>query len=680
MRMSKIIGMSILFILFSTKVFALEEFFITFDFTLSTFQEELNQSPLDLDTTFATTPVLPQIPSSKSTEVRQAQEFKLPEVQRFIEEFQEQNSKFIDILIDPKLQLPYDAVYINQNGISEIQHSATTGSEIGFWLVYLADIAKGDIKVSNITPQQALDRLNTALTNIEKLPKWHGLLYKYNFNDNTIDKMACIFDNGNFAASLGTVIGAFVDEQDDPDKKAIVNLAKKILQAQKPGWEALYDKRTGLLWGDYKKTYPFNILGSEGRLGAIMAIVTGDINLAVWKSLDHSVKSYTLNDGKNVEIMPPYEGAFQLYFPLMFIPEDEWSEGFDKAHNNYAAVQIDYANETNLPALRSACANPYYIYGYDYVAGTGVPEAFSSKNGISRSDIGATYAIAFLNLIAPEKAIKLFQELGKFTQGKIWGPYGMYDSVGTHGEVSKIYLSLDHLPMLISMAGKVNQKYFTRFLEAKGKLDLVKELYQQTEIQIDKEVVLPEVKEFDLPTPSPEVIPPTGKFTLTDFEEKVTDYVPSFGHFDGPGGEQRDNQIHESVKNLPEKGKVLKAEFYTKMWNGIYFKLTNLQPLENYDKIFLDIKSSGRLDSLKIELKGNQGGHICYHLSGIGPDWRTYKISVNKFRTVFGGKIFHSGEIPIELVITIEGRVVENHSFTQEGILYIDNISMETNE
>ena len=640
MKVGKISGINILIFFLGTELFAFE--FININ--------QIGQIP-------------PSYPTSHYTTYS-------PEVQRFIEQFQEENSKFIDVLVEPNLQLPYDAIFVREDGRVEIQGGATTGTEIGFWLVYLTNIAKGDIKVSNISPEDALSRLKTALENVRGFQldpdkNWNGLLYKYNFKTGAIDRMACIYDNGNFSASLGVVIGAFVEEQDEPIKREIVSLAKDILEAQRSGWQALYDRRTGLLWGNYKKDHRLDILGSEGRLGAIMAIVVGDVPESVFRKLKVYTGSYTLSDEKVVEFLAPYEGAFQLYFPLIFIPEDEWSEEFEKSHNNYAAVQIDYANKTDLPGFRSACASPYNPYTYSYVPGIGIPG--TSFSNISRDDIGATHATAFLNLIAPEKCVKIFQEMGKFTQGRIWGPYGMFDSVGKNGEVSRVYISLDHLAMLISMAGKVNQKYFVRFLEEMGKLELIKSLYGEIDLGILEKVELPQVKEFPVPSPLQEV-PPVGRFTLIDFEEgRFSKYVSGLGKFDGPG---KNDYIYEDVW-----GGVLEINYRTEEYNGVWINLIGLGKLQNYKKIILDLKSSTGMDALKIEIKGNKGGWMHYYLRNIGKGWKTFEIPINKFEVASWEKRFRTDEIPTQLIITIDGSQLRPGQ--RSGTLYVDNIRME---
>lgn len=627
-----------------------------------------NIPPIELETTFGT-PTLPSIPLSTGKPAEEEQQL-LPEVQRFIDDFQEQNAKFIEALIDPQLQLPYDAVYVREDGSLNYPYGCTTATEIGFWLDYLTLVAKGDIKVSNLSPDEALTRLETALQNVRKLQQdpdknWNGFLFKYNFKTGAIDKMACIYDNGNFAASLATVIGAFIDETDS-DKKDIANLAQEILNAMKPGFQALYNRRAGLMWGNYRKGHYMNILGSEGRLGVLMAIIAGDVNPGVWRNLRDGIRSYELSNGQIAKFLAPYEGAFQLYFPLMFVPEDEWSQEFAISHNNYAAAQIDYANKTNLPGFRSACANPYQPYRYTYAPGVGIPG--TSRVRISRNDIGATHATAFLNLIDPEKAMKMFQELEKFTQNKIWGPYGMFDSIGKNGEVSRVYISLDHLAMLIAMAGKVNQGYFVNFLKHSGKLNLVRSLYESTDIPVREKVELPEVKAFSIPQPTKKM-PPQGRFTIIDFEAgRTSEFVSGLGRVDGPG---EGDYIKEYVS-----GGNLIVNYRTTEWNGVWIDLKELKNLERYFKILIDLKSSDGIDGLKIEIRGNKDGWMHYYIRNIGRDWKTFEIPINRFEVASWEKKFSPGEIPVQLVITLEGSQL---SYSQrEGILYVDNIRMET--
>jgi len=182
MKTKKLILVNLLIITWiGAGAFALEfEDSIDLGITFTSLPEESPfQSPITLENTFGTPDPI-QTPFLKT-----------PEVQRFIEEFQEQNSRFIKALIDPQRQLPYDAIYVTEDGKVEYQGGATTATEIGFWLDYLTLVAKGDINVSNLSPQEALSRLKAALKNVRELqqdPKmnWNGLLFKYNFKTGTV--------------------------------------------------------------------------------------------------------------------------------------------------------------------------------------------------------------------------------------------------------------------------------------------------------------------------------------------------------------------------------------------------------------------------------------------------------------------------------------------------------------
>ncbi len=580
----------------------------------------------------------------------------------YIDVFQEENAAFIDVLINEKYQLPYDNITV---GSSAAEYNNPTS--IGLWLVYLIDIFKGDIETDRITARDALARLNTALDSIIAMPKWNGLLGWSSISDSGIRKTgeASAFDNANFAASLAVVWGALTSDTGrgipNPLLPTVLGKVTKLLFIdQKEGWENLYDQGRGLIWGDENKRYPIDILYTEGRLAPLMAIALSDIDEEVWNNLTPVYRTYKMSNGQQAELIVPYQGAFQAYLPLLFVPEDAWSPDMAIAHQNYAAVQVDYANETNLPALRSAASNPYYE-AYVYNPELGVPGA--SQVSVT-GDIGTVHANALLSLVAPDSAVALLKALDEFTKGEIHGPYGMRDSVGLHGEVSNTYLSLDHLIMVTAMAGKVNQEYFVNFLKATGKLEKIKALYSNLNLDLDP-VAIPEVKEFfvaSLPEDEEE-LPQTG--SLIDFDQgngRKGEHVPAFGVWDGPSG-----KINERVS-----GGVMEINYDTPEYNGLWLKLNDLDPIGEYKELIFDIKAEKGFQELKIELKKSGNVLGSYVIENIAKnDWITVRIPIPDF----GMSANDLKKALEELVFVIEGWKLP--SSQRKGIFYLDNIRLD---
>ncbi|MFN7170736.1 MAG: hypothetical protein ACK4NT_05845, partial [Candidatus Omnitrophota bacterium] len=234
---------------------------------------------------------------------------------------------------------------------------------------------------------------------------------------------------------------------------------------------------------------PVNVMGmgeitslyTDGRAALIMQIALGATDTSIWEGLKEIKKSYKLQDGREISLLVPYEGAFQAWLPLIFFPEMEWSpDGFKKAHKNYALAQLDYGQSLNLPALFSAASNPYLAENkgdYVYAWQLGVPGA-SQYEVRQTNPIATPHANGLLYLVEPEKALKLFAELEMGYSG-IKGHLGWRDSLGENGEFSNTYLSVDQLMLLTALNGANNHRYMENFLrKVTQNLEKIKKLYQ----------------------------------------------------------------------------------------------------------------------------------------------------------------------------------------------------------
>jgi hypothetical protein len=158
---------------------------------------------------------------------------------------------------------------------------------------------------------------------------------------------------------------------------------------------------------------------------------------------------------------------------LLFIPEMELSPTLARMHYNYAQIQIDYALNSEMPLLRSACADPYMEEKYFYEPCVGI---FNASEDWVRSDIGSPYATALLYPIYPKICLELFKiAVEKFPH--ISGPYGFWDSIAENGRVSRVYLALDQLQLILSFVADKNQRHFMKFVEKIGNREKLENLY-----------------------------------------------------------------------------------------------------------------------------------------------------------------------------------------------------------
>lgn len=393
------------------------------------------------------------------------------------------NFQYFLTAIDYNSGLVYDHILFTPDNDMKIG-KYTSPTVIGLWMVLLADVITGDLKIDDFTPDDAWEILSTVIRTLERIPRWKGLFYWYELKESitpTDDRAISVYDNGNLTISMAVAYSALSSTDNELDS----DLAERIwrlLIAQEEGWRKFFDERRHLLYGLYKSGKPVRNLWldrfyTEARNAVIAGILIGKLPQSIWVNLLRERNcprgEYTLSSGRKIEFLKPYQGAFQAWMSLLFIPEMELSQKLRRMHCNYAQIQIDYALNSEIPLLRSACADPYIQDRYFYEPCVGV---FNASEDWVRSDIGSPYATALLYTVYPKISLKLFKiALDKFPQ--LWGPYGFWDSIGENGVTSRVYIALDQLQLILSFVADDNQRYFMKFVEKIGKKEELEELY-----------------------------------------------------------------------------------------------------------------------------------------------------------------------------------------------------------
>ncbi|MDP8234596.1 MAG: hypothetical protein P9M06_07380 [Candidatus Saelkia tenebricola] len=402
----------------------------------------------------------------------------------------EENFKYFYHALDKDTGFVYDHILIEENGEQKIG-KYTSPTVIGFWAVLLMDVFKGHIELAEFSREDAKFWLEKVITGLENLPAWEGLFYWYEFKEgiNTAeDEIISAYDNANLTIALMSVYGA-ISESKDEFEWGIAKRVYEILMRQKSGWGKLYDKNKGLLHSGYKRGCPLTYAWidrfyTEGRIAPLIAVLLGDVPKEVWFNLlrpgNCPQGEYVLSDNRCIKFLKPWQGAFQAWLPLLFIPEMDLSpQALKEMHQNYATIQMDYALNSSLKLLRSASANPEAEDEYLYEPSVGILNA--SEDWV-RSDIGSPYATALMYMIYPEASIYLFKET-KDAMPQVIGPLGFYDAVSEHGLVAKVYLALDQLQLLLSFFAEINQDYFLKSVEKFGKEDILRELYRAIQFE-----------------------------------------------------------------------------------------------------------------------------------------------------------------------------------------------------
>lgn len=400
----------------------------------------------------------------------------------FEEEFQNNLNFFRDgVGVDELAKVPYDTIRVENNHIVKGYYTNTT--EVGLYLNILTEAAKAGDK-------DALLRIKETLATMENAPKWKGLFYwPYDIRGNklikTHDEIIPAVDNGNFSFALAAVAGAFMGSNDS-DKQDIVKRIEVILEKQKDGWTALYDKNKGLMssgWSTKNNAplgYHLDRKGNESRAAVLWAILetrhmgSQSIPASAFHNMELYTQHYKIN-GKIVNPLLTWDGAyFQIMMPQIWVNERELMPDY-KIVDDHTLIQKIYGAKHGIPMVSSSAKidNSYYPFG--------VPELSESKvrfnNIVPDGYTGTPHAIALSYIVDPEGAISALRKLKKIYP-QIESPYGWFDAIDNQGRMTKNILSLD-VGMFVCaiLANNINadvEKYLTR----KGNMNMLTELYQ----------------------------------------------------------------------------------------------------------------------------------------------------------------------------------------------------------
>ena len=413
------------------------------------------------------------------------------EVQRILQE----NIKYFVFGYDPVTGLPYNYMDVGKNGeIIERRSTWISPTDTGLYLNVLIAVVKGDIVASDsMTPDEAMKRLQLLMKTLRATKKSNGFFYYYDLKDgeavvsDLYGRLISAIDNGNLAASLAVLVGAFQDGTDE--QKVLADMAEKMLTAME--WNELYNTDRELLMGGYyadengqiktRLEWCIDRSYNEGRIAAVMALLSEKVPLAAWSMLKTTYGSYSFPDGATVGVVKTWNGgAFQAWLPLLFFDELKWSpRGYAKAHNNFLAVQVNESVKNGLSgALLSSCYNPDGEY-----CESGISAVAESENKISL-DVGTPHATALASLVNHHTALTLFKLLdSKWPNLK--GPFGYYESVDLEGRVSTRMTALAQGLLILSFAGK-NSQYMQVYLETIKKLASIQNRYEEIVFKIDE--------------------------------------------------------------------------------------------------------------------------------------------------------------------------------------------------
>jgi cyclic beta-1,2-glucan synthetase len=236
-----------------------------------------------------------------------------------------------------------------------------------------------------------------------------------------------------------------------------------------------YNVESGRLDSNY-----YDLMASEARIASLVAIARGDVPQDHWLHLSRPLTEF---DG--VRCLLSWSGTmFEYLMPNLFI-ESYPDTLMDESCRVAIEQQIKYAAQKNIPWGTSEAS--YYNFDaqqiYQYQA-FGIP-SLGYKRGLSNDLVVAPYASVLALPIAPQEVM---QNLARLKSLKMWGLYGLYESVdftpdrlktGESHAVIRTFMVHHQGMILLSLCNYLFEKRMIRRFHADPRIQSVELLLQE---------------------------------------------------------------------------------------------------------------------------------------------------------------------------------------------------------
>ncbi len=294
-------------------------------------------------------------------------------------------------------------------------------------------------------------------------------------------------DNSNLSASVAKTIGALLVPtlRDNPEVVTIRAELERFLENQSPGYQQLYDPKSGLFYFGFDATRNrmfgwddlqgkrvighMDYLVNEFRGPATFIAARYGLPVDAVKNLGFKMKSYVTADGRTLYTLAPWEGsAFQalgLSLSLGELERPSWRTQL----RNVVAIEIDFASKNGLPGFLS---ESYTGDASQYTGSVGIPEITVSPRprittAASLYTLGVAYSIAPAEMEAFLKA-NWTTIAGLFTDHGPWEGY----NIARH-EPIRFQTTAHTLALILGLIGQgsANMERYLASKKLSGRLD-----------------------------------------------------------------------------------------------------------------------------------------------------------------------------------------------------------------
>jgi len=250
---------------------------------------------------------------------------------------------------------------------------------------------------------------------------------------------------------------------------------KFLFDPQRRVFHIGYNVETGQLDDNY-----YDLLASEARTASLIAIARGDVPKSHWLHL-----ARPLTNLNGTRTLLSWSGTmFEYLMPTLFT-ESYPNTLMDQSCRAAVEQQIRYAAEKNIPWGISEAS--YYAFDaaqiYQYRA-FGVP-GLGYKRDLSEDLVVAPYASMLALPFAPQAVM---QDLAQFEKLKMWGLYGLYESMdftperlkaGEDHAIIRSFMVHHQGMILLALNNQLLEKRMVRRFHADPRIESIELLLQE---------------------------------------------------------------------------------------------------------------------------------------------------------------------------------------------------------
>lgn len=267
-----------------------------------------------------------------------------------------------------------------------LQRRITQPSNFGFYANLLAAIAAGELVTSVISKTEAIRRLDVMMTHLLEDQQNPNLGYKgllpwlgyygsdWTRMDDLYGRQVSFEDNTNLTNGLAVAYGSLLDTSLAGNtiihaEGGLLDKIDAFLANQREGYMAMFNSanqtfaRTMVIQ-DGRLEGTVDLFGAESSATLLFLILQyGDtFPASAYAKLNFSTRTYTMQDGSQREVVAPFSGAFQMYWPSLLMPEAN-DPDLRNMLETYTDVQLDFVNRNSHPGLLSASydVGPYNL-------------------------------------------------------------------------------------------------------------------------------------------------------------------------------------------------------------------------------------------------------------------------------------------------------------------------------